>query len=1316
MMAISVWMAPPSQAFIFVVPAPSFPESVVVGQTFPAALGITNASTPPESTLFPVLNVTDIDLVPACSNPNIDCVGGLDPGVFTLSATGTGNDGPSCDGVWTITEISPGRFRFTPPGGNGTLQLATGETCVVTYTATANRIPAIDVNPALPDTQTNQIASATSFAPGLNPNRNSGSDQTTVLRGATAITTTANVGPGTPGVSLATTTDSASVTPVLPNAGNGALPGGAVDYVLYGPFAGPPGPASCTAANVVATRQVLVNGFSPPPYTTTPVPITAAGTYTWVAAYSGDLNYFGAGPTACGEPAETFTVAQVQPALVTVATPPLATPVAPGTPLSDAATLSGGFFPPGTPPGTIRFDLYGPFPAAPTAASCVGAPFATRTVPGVASNGTFLSTAAPPPVVANGPGFYTWVATYTPGAGDVTNLPVTTVCGDPGETSVVQPSQPTIVTLVSQAEGPPGTTVTDVATISGLAPVATPPGTVTFTVFPNTTCTPGTGIPLGTRTVTANGNYTSDPFTPPTAGEYRFVASYSGDANNLPATTACGDPGESLRIIRAQPMIVTEALSPVTLTNPIRDTATLSGGFPPGPPGPGPTGTITFTLFGPGNPTCIPGPGQPVFTSTVPVSGNGTYTSADFLPTAPGSYQWVAVYSGDINNAPATSACGAPNETSVVTVLPTIDIIKTPNPESRPEPGGDFTYTVVVTNTSVEVLTITTLTDSVYGNLATRGSCTTAVGTVLPVGGTYTCAFTAPFFAAPGTQLTDVATVTAVNPAGVPVNDNDDAVVTITPVPPVIEVIKDVTPPSRPEPGGDFTYTVTIRNPGTVEAITITSLVDNVYGNLATRPGSTCGTLIGTTLAPGATSAPCTFTAPFTGDAGASLTDIVTATGVDDDGETVTDTDDAVVTLTDVLPSITVVKTADPLSRPEPGGDFNFTVVVTNTSIEPIQLTSLNDNVYGNLDGRGTCDVTPPPVLPANGGTYSCTFTGPFAGQAGASQTDIVTATGVDDDQNTVTDTDDAIVTITNIVPSIVVDKDVTPASLPEPGGDFTFTVRVTNNGNEAITILTVTDNIYGNLATRAGSTCGTLIGTVLQPAGSTTCTFTGPFAGPAGASQTDVVTVTGEDDDRTPVSDTDDAIVTITGVPPTIAVTKTASPASRVAPGGTFTFTIGVTNTSTEVVTITSLVDDIYGDLNGRGSCAVGAVLQPGDTYTCTFDGEFRGSGGAIQVDTVTAIAVDQQGNPATAQAKAQVRLDAPPPPAPIAFTGSDAGRYARLATGFVIVGLMMVGAAWRSNGGLALVGTPTLFFNPWRRPDPPEGGPAAFQGGPPG
>ena len=53
----------------------------------------------------------------------------------------------------------------------------------------------------------------------------------------------------------------------------------------------------------------------------------------------------------------------------------------------------------------------------------------------------------------------------------------------------------------------------------------------------------------------------------------------------------------------------------------------------------------------------------------------------------------------------------------------------------------------------------------------------------------------------------------------------------------------------------------------------------------------------------------------------------MTATGTDDHGNVVTGSDDATVELTDVLPSITVAKSANPTSLAEPGGNVTFQVV-----------------------------------------------------------------------------------------------------------------------------------------------------------------------------------------------------------------------------------------------------------------------------------------------------------------------------------------------------------------------------------------------------
>jgi hypothetical protein len=1044
-----------------------------------------------------------------------------------------------------------------------------------------------------------------------------------------------------------------------------------VTFTLFGPDN-----ATCTGAPIFTSAARPLGGGPPPTATSAPFTATAPGSYRWIAAYSGDANY-PAVTSACNDANETSVVAQSVATVVTQATPTASV----GTPVSDTATVTGGAAPAPAPTGTVTFTVFGP-----DNATCTGAPIFTSAArplgggpPPTATSGPFTPTA---------PGSYRWIAAYS---GDANYPAVTSTCNDANETSVVAQAVATIATQATPAVTV-GNPISDTATVTGAAsPAPLPTGTVTFTLFgPDDPSCAGPSIftsaarPLGgpppaPPAVAA----TSDAFTPTTAGTYTWVAVYSGDANYPSVTSPCGAPNEASVVNPGAVSITTSAVGPFTLGSPIRDSATVTGAAAPAP---APTGTVTFTLFGPGNPTCT---GTPIFTSAARPLGGGpppTALSEDFTPTSAGTYQWVAVYSGDANYPAATSPCGAPNEASLITPLPTIQVEKTATPLSRTAPGGDFTFNVVVTNTSPEVLTITSLTDNVYGDITTRANstCTSAIGTVLQPspgpGNTYSCSFTAPFTGVAGASQTDVVTVHATNPTGVDVTDSDNAVVSLTPVP-VIQVEKSATPLTRTAPGGDFTFNVVVTNTST-EVLTITSLTDDVYGDITTRANSTCNTAIGTVLQPGGTYS-CAFTAPFTGTAGSSQTDVVTVHATNPSGVDVTDSDNAVVSLTPV-PVIQVEKSATPLSLPEPGGDFRFNVVVTNTSTEVLTITSLTDDVYGNITTRAnsTCNTAIGTVLQP-GGTYSCSFTGAFAGQGGASQTDVVTVhatnpTGVD-----VTANDNAVVFITNVVPAIHVEKTATPLTRPEPGGAFTFNVVVTNISNEPVTITALTDNVYGNLATRG--TCTTAIGTVLAPGASYSCSFSGDFFGNAGAAQTDTVTARARDNEGTEVTDSDEATVSLTNVPPSIVVVKDARPTSLPTPGGTFTFDVAVTNTSFEPVTITALTDNVYGNLNGRGTCRIGAVLAPGQTYRCSFPGDFAGPGGASQTDVVRATAVDNDNTTVTAFDEATVTItavpvvvvQAPPPPRVLVRTGSDLDGPALLAMALLAIGTMMVAAA---------------------------------------
>jgi hypothetical protein len=208
---------------------------------------------------------------------------------------------------------------------------------------------------------------------------------------------------------------------------------------------------------------------------------------------------------------------------------------------------------------------------------------------------------------------------------------------------------PTIATTAASVTA--GQAIHDVATLSG---GGSPTGTIVWNVYRSSDTTCSNSLGTVQDTVNGDGTYTSPDFMPPSVGGYQWVATYSGDSQNLSASTACNDPMEQSIVTKATPAIATTA-SPGTIGGPVHDQAVLSGGDSP-------TGTITWSVYAAGT-NCA----TALFTSSaVSVSGDGSYPSPSYTPTAAGAYEWVATYSGDANNDPLASSCTDPAEQSVV--------------------------------------------------------------------------------------------------------------------------------------------------------------------------------------------------------------------------------------------------------------------------------------------------------------------------------------------------------------------------------------------------------------------------------------------------------------------------------------------------------------------------------------------------------------------------------------------------------------------------------------------------------------------------
>src|SRR5579864_5308292 len=375
-----------------------------------------------------------------------------------------------------------------------------------------------------------------------------------------------------------------------------------------------------------------------------------------------------------------------------------------GSSIADQATVSGG----NNPTGTVTFNLYnnpnGTGPALFTETETLSG--------GVATSKGYTATAT---------GTDYWVATYN---GDSNNNAVSS--GAALEPVVISPSSPAINTSQQPATATVGSSIADMATVSG---GNNPTGTVTFNLYSNPN---GTGTPLFTDTETLSGGIaTSKGYTATATGTDYWVATYNGDSNNGPVTS-----GTAL-----EPVIITPPGTPCIKTCPggtvvvgssavLKDTATLSGGN-------NPTGTITFTLYAPNGTTIVD-------TETVTVTGDGTYrTPKGFIPTAIGTYQWVASYNGDSANRPVAGRLGSEPEcviaaTPALCTTPGCSVVvgsgakmtDSATLSGGANPTGTLTFTLYAPNG-------TTIVDTEKVTVKGAGTYTTPTGFVPTAAGTY---------------------------------------------------------------------------------------------------------------------------------------------------------------------------------------------------------------------------------------------------------------------------------------------------------------------------------------------------------------------------------------------------------------------------------------------------------------------------------------------------------------------------------------------------------------------------------------------------
>jgi von Willebrand factor type A domain len=405
--------------------------------------------------------------------------------------------------------------------------------------------------------------------------------------------------------------------------------------------------------------------------------------------------------------------------------------------------------------------------------------------------------------------------------------------------------------------------------------------------------------------------------------------------------------------------------------------------------------------------------------------------------------------------------------------------------------------------------------------------------------------------------------------------------------------------------------------------------------------------------------------------------------------------------------SVWVGKLADPSAVDEPGGEVRFTATVVNTTDAPVTLTSLRDDVYGNLDSTSSADdhawissacATEVPLAAYDGqiggvDTYSCSFVGNVTGAGGSSHKDTVEAEITDSTGDTATATATATVDVVDVSPAISVTKSARP-SIVQDRGVVTFTAVVTNTSPaDPLVIDRLSDSIYGDLingpvkaSCTLGDDTGIALPYTLPMGGSLICSFQVTVS----ASQTDTITASGTDQEGNRVEDAGRAAVLVLITPPPIppeppqpplppepapepspepappaavlSVSKTG-PASvylNAAGAATFAYDIRVRSTN-GTSTDTTLVDPApkgarFTRVTRRpnpGSCS---IVSAGKALSCRFGDlvagqsvgigvqlTVRATGGSTVTNTATASCQPAVPAPCTAKASAKTRLLAP-------------------------------------------------------------------------
>jgi uncharacterized repeat protein (TIGR01451 family) len=552
--------------------------------------------------------------------------------------------------------------------------------------------------------------------------------------------------------------------------------------------------------------------------------------------------------------------------------------------------------------------------------------------------------------------------------------------------------------------------------------------------------------------------------------------------------------------------------------------------------------------------------------------------------------------------------------------------------------GNPATYTYTITNTSpssTDPVTITSIVDDHLGDLsATAAAAWLAQGHSGPI--VLTPAQSFAFGASTPTALNagtvvNTASVAGHDDEGTPASASASYTLVVGDAAPALTVA--VTGPATALPGATPTYVFTITNtsPASTDPVTITSVVDTVFGDLTATAltawisqGHSAPIVLARTQA-------FAFTALTPALPAGTVVNTVTVTGHDDEANVTVATGSHSITV--AIPADVALAATVDVASPAAGQNVTFTVTATNRGPFGATGVAVTDRLpagltYGSsLPSIGTYD--PPTGLwsigaLANGASATLSITATVETTGAVVSKAIKTAENEfdPDASNNVAAVGLNAGVLADVQMHMAVDKPT-----PSPGTNVTFTLTARNAGPASVTNLIAYDPLPSTLIYVTDSSGGSYnqvtgawtIG-ALANAANASITITATVT--SGGAITNVVRKTQAEADPEPVNDS--SSVTLNGsTTADLAISKSGSP--QPAPSGsTISWTIVVLNEGPADATNATVTDPLPAGISGVTAMPSQGTCTGTTTLSCDLGALPAGSAAAITLTATNVVSAD--------------------------------------------------------------------------------------------